>query len=234
MALHEGDIAWVTGGSSGIGEAIARELVGSGYRVAISGRSEAKLQSAASSMGALAIVCDVRDEASVAKAHQSIVEALGPVSLLVNNAGITLFERFGDITVEQFDDVISTNLTGLFYCTRTVLPDMYTARRGVIVQMLSVASTKAFAEGAAYGASKFGALGFTNSLREEARKHNVKVIALMPGATETEAWDTASREEFHERMMQPVDIAQTLTHILSQPDRMMTEEIVLRPILGDL
>ncbi|HET6511411.1 MAG TPA: SDR family NAD(P)-dependent oxidoreductase, partial [Candidatus Kapabacteria bacterium] len=103
-----------------------------------------------------------------------------------------------------------------------------------IVQLLSIASIKAFAGGAAYIASKFGALGLTNSLREEAREYNVKVIAVLPGATETPLWDAQEREKHHERMMQPEDIASTVIHLLQQPDRMLAEEIVLRPIGGDL
>jgi short-subunit dehydrogenase len=106
--------------------------------------------------------------------------------------------------------------------------------KGTIVQMLSIASTKAFAGGTAYGASKFAALGMTNALREDVRDKNIKVIAVMPGATETPTWDDEELDEFRHRMMQPQDIAKAIVEILSHHERALVEEIVLRPIGGDL
>jgi 3-oxoacyl-[acyl-carrier protein] reductase len=174
------------------------------------------------------------NEKDVRSAYARIASEMGAVDILVNNAGISPFTKFSETSIEEFDEVIDINLTGYFLAVREVLPSMYERKQGAVVQMLSIASTKAFAGGAAYIASKFGALGLTNSLREEARKHNVKVIAILPGATETPLWGVEEREKFHERMMQPEDIALTVVQLLDQPDRMLTEEIVLRPIGGDL
>jgi len=234
MPLSKGQIAWVTGGTSGIGLEIARALVAHGIRVAVTGRDQTKLDSTASELGVLAVPCDMSNEKDVRSAYARITSEMGAVDILVNNAGISPFTKFSETSIEEFDEVIDINLTGYFLAVREVLPSMYERKQGAVVQMLSIASTKAFAGGAAYIASKFGALGLTNSLREEARKHNVKVIAILPGATETPLWGVEEREKFHERMMQPEDIALTVVQLLDQPDRMLTEEIVLRPIGGDL
>jgi 3-oxoacyl-[acyl-carrier protein] reductase len=234
MPLSKGQVAWVTGGTSGIGLEIARALVARGVRVAVTGRDRTKLDEAAGELGVLALQCDMSQEREVEEAHARIEAELGPVDILVNNAGISPFTKFSETSIEEFDEVIDINLTGYFLAARAVLPSMYERKQGAIVQVLSIASIKAFAGGAAYIASKFGALGLTNSLREEARKHNVKVIAILPGATETPVWGAEEREKFHERMMQPEDIALTVMQLLEQPERMLTEEIVLRPIGGDL
>lgn len=234
MALAAGQVAWVTGGTSGIGLEVAREFARLGIRVAVTGRDRSKLDRAGEELGCLALQCDMSSEKQVKRAHEQISQQLGAVDVLVNNAGISPFTKFSETSVEEFDAVIDINLTGYFLAAREVLPSMYERKSGAIVQLLSIASVKAFSGGAAYIASKFGALGLTNSLREEARKHNVKVIAVLPGATETPLWDAEEREKFHERMMQPEDIASTIIHLLQQPDRMLAEEIVLRPIGGDL
>lgn len=234
MPLSKGQIAWVTGGTSGIGLEIAREFTSRGIRVAVTGRDQSKLDRTAAKLGILALQCDMSSEHDVKSAYSRIVSELGPIDILVNNAGISPFTKFSETSIEEFDEVIDINLTGYFLAAREVLPSMYEREQGAIVQLLSIASIKAFAGGAAYIASKFGALGLTNSLREEARKHNVKVIAILPGATETPLWGADEREKFHERMMQPQDIALTVVQLLEQPDRMLTEEIVLRPIGGDL
>jgi 3-oxoacyl-[acyl-carrier protein] reductase len=234
MPLREGEVVWVTGGTSGIGLETARALVARGLRVAVTGRDRSKLDSAAHELGVLAIRCDMSNEREVREAHSKIAEELGSIDVLINNAGISPFTKFSETSIGEFEEVININLTGYFLAAREVLPSMYQRKRGSIVQLLSIASVKAFAGGAAYIASKFGALGLTNSLREEARKYNVKVIAVLPGATETPLWDPEERVKFHDRMMQPEDIAATIIHILEQPGRMLTEEIILRPIGGDL
>lgn len=234
MPLKEGQIAWVTGGTSGIGLEVARALVSRGLRVAVTGRDRSKLDRAASSLGVLALQCDMSKERDVKHAHERIVSELGAVEILINNAGISPFTTFSETSVQEFDEVIDINLTGYFLAAREVIPSMYQRKQGAIVQLLSIASIKAFAGGAAYIASKFGALGLTNSLREEARKHNVKVIAILPGATETPLWGAEERLNYHERMMQPEDIALTIVQTLEQPERALTEEVVLRPIGGDL
>lgn len=230
-------IVWITGGASGIGLACAKAFVAEGYQVVISGRDKAKLDNALHELGgnAIATICDVTSEKSVADAIAHVSATFdNTIDILINNAGISPYQNIEDTTTEIFDQVINTNLIGNFICAKAVIPAMIDKGHGAIVQILSIASTKAFAGGTAYGASKFGALGMTNALREDVRHKNIRVISVMPGATETDAWGTEELDQFRERMMQPEDIAQAITATLKMPQRALVEEIVIRPIGGDL
>ncbi|MEP7234907.1 MAG: SDR family oxidoreductase [Ignavibacteriota bacterium] len=233
-------IVWITGASKGIGLACAKLLAANGYSVVMSARNRTELLKVTteirlSGADARAVQCDVTSEDDVEWAMKSIVKAFGQgPDILINNAGISPYHNIEEMTTETFDKVIATNLTGNFLCAKAVIPDMIRRGSGTIIQMLSIASTKAFPGGTAYGASKFGALGMTNSLREEVRGNGIKVVAIMPGATETASWDESERKEFHDRMMQPEDIAQMIAAILQLPQRAMVEEMVIRPIGGDL
>ncbi|MDP4220828.1 MAG: SDR family NAD(P)-dependent oxidoreductase [Bacteroidota bacterium] len=237
--MEENQIVWITGASKGIGLACAKALAATGRRIVMSSRNRKELidrtvEIRATGADARAVQCDVRNEEDVDWAIKSIIKAFGEgPDILINNAGISPDYSIEDMTPDIFDSVIATNLTGNFLCAKAVLPEMIRKGRGTIIQMLSIASTKAFAGGAAYGASKFGALGFTNALREEVRDKGIKVVSVMPGAVETPSWGDEA-EEYHDRMMQPEDIALAIAGILEQPQRAMVEEIVLRPIGGDL
>lgn len=233
------NVAWVTGGGRGIGRAVALALAGEGYDVAVSARSGEELHKVASEIEAfhvtsLALTCDVSDAEAVQRAYDVIQEKLGAPSVLVNNAGISPWSTFTETTTDEFDRTIAVNLRGTFLCSKVALPAMYRAGAGAIVQILSAASVRAYKNGTAYVASKFGALGFTNALREEARKHGVRVISVMPGAVETELWDPEERERSGDRMMQPEDIAGIVIAALSEPERAMVEEVMIRPLQGDI
>jgi NAD(P)-dependent dehydrogenase (short-subunit alcohol dehydrogenase family) len=238
--IMDQELVWVTGASSGIGRACAKQLAASGRTVVVSSRRKSGLLSVVAEIKAeggqaVALECDVSDDVDVDWAIKAIIKNFGKgPDILINNAGISPYQDIDDTTTETFDKVIETNLVGPFLCTKAVLPSMLAQGKGTIVQMLSIASTKGFAGGTAYGSSKFGALGFTNALREEVRKQGVRVIAVLPGATETATWEAAEREEFHDRMMQPEDIAKVVVDALSLSSRALVEEIVVRPIGGDL
>ena len=237
---EERQIVWITGASKGIGLACARALAQTGRHVVMSSRNRPELIRAVMGIrteggDAKAVQCDVSNEEDVDWAIKSIVKAFGEgPDILINNAGISPYYDIEEMTPEIFDSVIGINLTGNFLCAKAVLPEMIRKGKGTIIQMLSIASVKAFSGGTAYGASKFGALGFTNALREEVRDKGIKVVAMMPGAVETPSWSEEERNEYHERMMQPEDIARAVIDILNQPQRAMVEEIILRPIGGDL
>lgn len=233
-------IAWITGASGGIGFACAEALASQGYRLALSGRKREALENAQQKLAqhgteAKIFPCDVGIEGDVKAAYKGIVSEFGGApSVLINCAGISPWDTFSETSTDTFDAVMAANVRGMFLTSREVLPAMYERKSGAIVQLISIAGIKAFKNGAAYVASKYAARGFTESLREEARKHGVRVIAVFPGATETELWDAEAREKYHERMMQPEDTASAIVHALNQPARTLIEEIVLRPIQGDI
>lgn len=228
---------WIVGGSRGIGFACAERFTKEGYRVAISGRDEFALKKLVKNLGkdTIPVACDVTQESEVENTYKVLNERFGGApDVLINSAGISPWSTFSETSISEFDNTISTNTTGMFLTTRTVLNDMYTRGSGTIVQILSVAALKGYRNGAAYVASKFAALGFTNALREEARMRGVSVISVFPGATETEIWDEVERKKNHNRMMQPSDIAEAIFSAVRMPKRALIEEITMRPIGGDL
>jgi short-subunit dehydrogenase len=233
-------LVWIVGGSGGIGFACAESLGAEGYAIALSSKTKSALDTAAeklhgSGFDAALFVCDITNEENVTSAYREIKRTFGHApDVLINSAGISPWSTFTETSIEEFDEVLAINTKGMFLTSREVLADMYARRSGAIVQMLSVASIKGYKNGAAYVASKFASLGFTNALREEARQHGVRVIAVFPGATETELWSERQREKYHERMMQPEDIAQQIVVALNAPERALVEEIIMRPITGDL
>lgn len=239
-------LAWVVGGSRGIGFACAEVLAQEGYQIALSGSSEetsrkaalqivANSKNAVSAHGILATPCDIMKESDVKATYKKILDHFGAApDVLINSAGISPWSTFSETTVDEFDAVMATNLRGMFLTSRAVLTDMYVRGSGAIVQLLSVASIKGYKNGAAYVISKYGARGLTNTLREEAREHGVRVIGVIPGATETELWHEGQRKKYHDRMMQPEDVANAIAAALRLPSRALVEEIILRPIQGDL
>ena len=174
----------ITGASRGIGLAIGQALAAEGCKVVLSARNHAALKKAASAFSAgsarvVAEACDVRDPGSVERLFKTVKREFKRVDILINNAGIAHpLLNVDELSVEQWNDVIATNLTGLFLCTRTALPLMPAG--GAIVNNLSIAARTTFPKFSAYDASKQGALGFTNTLREELRERRIRVIALLP------------------------------------------------------
>ena len=232
-------VVWVTGASRGIGAAIARAFAAIGAHVVLSGRNVADLRCNARKIGLLGqkasfIRCDVSFEDSVLRAHKSIVTLYGAVDVLVNNAGVTRFKSFEKTSVGDFDALLATNLRGTFLCTKSVLPAMLKRRAGVVINIISVAATTTFENSSAYAASKAGVLAMSRGLRSEVRKKGVRVIDILPGAVETKMWDSAERKKYHERMMQPEDVADVVVSAFRQRKRILAEEIVIRPLEGDL
>jgi short-subunit dehydrogenase len=232
-------VAWVTGAGRGIGRAVAVELAKNGYALGLSARSLPEIETVAEEIKrdggeAMAVQCDVADAGSVQTAYATLSSSFLEPEVLVNNAGISPWSTFTETSTKEFDSTIAVNLRGMFLCSKIALPAMYKAGNGTIVQMLSVGAVRAYKNGAAYVASKYGALGFSNALREEARKHGVRVINVMPGAVETDLWDISERERSRSKMMQPVDIAMMISAALREPSRAMVEDIMIRPIGGDI
>ncbi len=231
-------VAVITGGGSGIGLAMARIFAASGYSVVITGREAKRLQKAAATISAdkkqiTGISCDVRDPASVKSLFSEIGKHHATINVLINNAGVAHSLAPADqLPVETWKEVIDTNLTGTFLVTRAALPLMRAG--GTIVNNLSVAAVQPFPGMSAYNASKFGALGFTHALREDLRKRGIRVLALLPGATNTEIWSQFWADAPKEKMISGETVAQAVLHAVSAPANTTIEEIRIGPAAGVL
>ncbi|HEY2169175.1 MAG TPA: SDR family NAD(P)-dependent oxidoreductase [Candidatus Angelobacter sp.] len=231
-------VAVITGGGSGIGLAMARTFAVSGYSVVITGRDAKRLQKAAADIAAdkkqvTGIACDVRDPASVEKLFQEISKRHSALDVLINNAGVAhALATVDQLPIETWKEVIDTNLTGTFLVTRAALPLMRAG--GTIVNNLSVAALQPFAGMSAYNASKFGALGFTHALREDLRKRGIRVLALLPGATDTEIWNQFWPGAPKVKMISAETVAQAVLHAVSAPANTAIEEIRIGPAAGVL
>jgi NAD(P)-dependent dehydrogenase (short-subunit alcohol dehydrogenase family) len=236
-SLH-GKAALITGAGRGIGLAIARALAAEGCRLILTGRTLPPLQKASRELARRGIrvlveTCDVRDPHSVRKLAASARKEFGRIDILINNAGIAQPSLpVEKLAYEDWKAVIDTNLTGTFLVTREILPLM--RRGGAIVNNLSIAATRVFAGSSAYNASKHGALGLTNTLREELRPKGIRVIALLPGATDTEIWNTLWPDAPRKKMMSAGTVAQALVSALSLPLDTTVEELTILPSLGAL
>jgi 3-oxoacyl-[acyl-carrier protein] reductase len=229
---------WVTGASSGIGKEAAKEFARVGCNVYATARRITELERLKSELekeklDILTYPCNVASAANVDQTVKKILAA-GNIHCLINNAGITSYKAAEDNSVQEINDIINTNLLGAVYCIKYVLPQMIKRQSGVIINVLSTAVINTFTESSAYTASKTGLLGYTNVLREEVRKYNIRVVNVIPGATETPMWSQEIRKDRGERMMTPDEVARIMVSIFLQKGNLVTEEIVLRPILGNL
>lgn len=234
----QGKLALVTGASRGIGLAIADALAAAGCNLCITACHETTLRKAAEKLSAknvrvLRKACDVADPASVHELFQSVKKQFSQIDILINNAGIAhplaVVEK---LDWEVWQQVLQVNLSGLFLVTRSALPLMKVG--STIVNNLSVASKEVFKGMSAYCASKFGALGFTGTLREEVRERGIRVVALIPGAVDTEIWQQFWREAPRERMLSPETIAQAVVHAVTLPREAVISELMIGPVAGTL
>jgi NAD(P)-dependent dehydrogenase (short-subunit alcohol dehydrogenase family) len=234
----KGKAAVITGGSRGIGFAVAQAFNREGCHVVITARDDKKLKSAAAELDSsraevIGQRCDVSDPAQVDELFEQVKRRYSALDILVNNAGIAhSLAPVEKLSVADWKRVIDTNLTGMFLCTRAALLLMRAG--GTIVNNLSVAATQPFEGMAAYNASKYGALGFTNVLREELRERGIRVLALIPGPTDTEIWNQFWAEAPRERMVSAATVADAVVHAVTLPAVATIEEIKLRPTVGSL
>ncbi len=228
----------VTGASHGIGRAVAIAFAGEpGARLALLSRKESLLEETrrlCRERGAEAeyFICDVTDARAVLEAADTVRNDWGVPDVLVNNAGLFEPGHVGETSVETFREQVEVNLTSAFTVTKAFLDDMIERRSGHIFFMCSVASIKGYPGGAAYCAAKHGLLGLARALREETRKHRLRVTALIPGATFTKSWEGAGLPE--ERFMPVEDVAAALLGAYHMSERSVVEELLMRPLEGDI
>ncbi len=234
-AIHPltAQVAVVTGAGRGIGAAIARELANLGATVVLSGRARATLDATAQSIiqaggKAEVLQCDVTSLTSVESAAKHLETAFGRLDILVNNAGMGGFGGpLHQLDPAAWEQILNTNLRGVYYMVRAFAPMMIRARSGHVINISSLAGKNALPNGAAYAASKWGLNGLSYSMAEELRKHTIRVAVICPGSTETDLSPHEGKD--HSKMLQPDDIAHVVAMLVTQAPQSFVSEVLLRP-----
>ncbi|KQM63837.1 short-chain dehydrogenase [Pedobacter sp. Leaf216] len=225
-------VALITGGSKGIGFGIAEALLKNGYKVAITSRTIASANEAASHLVAhgdvLAIEADVANFTSQQEAVNLILEKWGQLDVLIANAGIGHFAPIDELSIDLWKETIDTNLTGVFYSIKATV-DEIKRTNGHIFTISSLAGTNFFAGGSAYNASKFGLTGFTQSVMLDLRKYGVKVSTIMPGSVASHFNDHQPDSENDAWKIQPEDMGKLIVDLLAMPARTLPSKVEIRP-----
>ena len=225
-------VAVVTGGSRGIGRAIVEALAGDGWRAFLCGRRPESVDAAVAELGArfgdrvAGRAVDVREQQEVEAFVAWVLERAGRIDCLVNNAGLGRFGPVDELTGEEWREVLRTNLDGAFYCLRAVAPAMKRHGSGYVLNIASLAAKNPFAGGAAYNASKFGLLGFSEAAMLDLRHDGIRISCILPGSVETEF--RAGRGD-SSWMLAPEDVARTVLDLLAYPERALPSRVELRP-----
>jgi len=234
MDSFTGKVAVVTGGSRGIGLAIARAFVERGASVLITGTKEKRLadasrelESAARGGSVIAHLGDVRKYDDVERMLNAAASRFGGIDVLVNNAGVGVFAPVSEMSVQQWHDVIETNLTGVFYCCHAALPHLRARGGGWIINISSLAGKNAFPDGAAYCASKSGLNAFSESLMQEVRHDGIRVAYVMPGSVNTGF--SGQQPSGQHWKLAPEDVAEIVTDLVSHPSRSLPSRVEIRP-----
>jgi 3-oxoacyl-[acyl-carrier protein] reductase len=219
-------VALVTGGSAGIGLAIAQTLAASGAKVAITGRDEKRLAAAAKSLGALAIRADVAREADVERTYREVLKEFGGLDILVNNAGVGTFKSLVDLDLAGFEATFATNVTGAMLMGREAAKHFTQRGKGNIVNISSTAGLRGAAGGTAYYASKFALRGMTECWRAELRKYNIRVMLINPSEVLTNFAATAGlTQKENATKLRSEDIAYIVKAALEMEDRGFVPEL---------
>ena len=234
MQSLSGKVAIVTGGSRGIGLAIARALVRDGVQVAVTGRSAAHLSAARPTIEAAGpgkvetLQADVRKHDEVGRAVDATVARFGGLDILINNAGVGIFANVAAMTPEQWSEVIDTNLTGVYHACHAALPHMRTRGGGFIINISSLAGKNPFTLGAAYCASKAGLNAFSEALMQEVRYDNIRVSYVMPGSVAT-GFSSGDEQQGADWKISPDDVAEAVLDLLRLDSRSLASRVELRP-----
>lgn len=229
----EGKVTLVTGGSRGIGRAIALRLASLGADVAICGRNAGKLSETEAKLRetgvrALAIVADLTLANEVAKLVERVEAELGPIALLVNNAGMGLFGPVHEKSEEEWDRLMNTNLKSVFLVSRAIVPGMIRRGDGGIINISSLAGKNVFAGGGIYCASKWGVQGLSGCMAEELREHGIRVSTVCPGSVATEFSGRGPKDAT--KVLRPEDVAHAVAMLVTQGEQSFVSSVELRPL----
>lgn len=233
MQTLDNKTALITGGSKGIGFGIAASMLSLNMNVAVTSRSQQAADEAAAQLNqlgrgnAIGIAADVRDAAAQQKAVDQVVNRWGKLDVLVANAGLGYFGNIEELTIDEWNTTIDTNLTGVFYSIKAAIPALKVSR-GYIFTIGSLAGANFFAGGSAYNASKFGLVGFTQAVMLDLRNEGIKVSTIMPGSVSTYFNDHSPSEEDAWKI-QPEDIGQIIVDVLRLDPRALPSKIEVRP-----
>jgi short-subunit dehydrogenase len=231
------ETAVITGASSGVGKSLAIQLSDAGYKVVLAARSENKLNAIAEEIqtkggNCLVVPTDVSQPEQINNLKVRTLE-YGDVFVVINNAGLGKFCKIEDVTLEDWNRQLDVNLRASFLVSQAFIPGMKQREKGMLVFMNSVAGKKGYPYSAAYVASKFGMRGLADSMREELRENNIKVISIHPGAVDTPFWDETGVNFTREEMLDTFTLAQSIMHAIQSPGNFTVEELVVRRTAGD-
>jgi len=238
-AAFAGRTAMVTGGGRGIGRAVALSLAELGADVAVCARNGREIDAVAEQVRGLgrrglAVTCDVSDETQVHDLAARVATELGPVDVLVNNAGTLKEAALLDTSIDDWDRLIAVNLRGVFLCCKAFAPAMVERRSGTIINIASNAGKKPYFNQGAYTASKYGVVGLTKVLAWELREHNIRVSAICPGGVNTKLVADARPQLDASEWMQPEEVARAVVFIASLPPNVAVDELVIRRFAAEV
>ena len=227
----------VTGGGSGLGEAVARVFAGVGYRAACLDVNAAGAQRVADELPgeSLGLGCDVSDAGSVDSAIETVLGRWGRIDVAVSCAGYDLVKSVEEFSVEEWDRILGVNLRGPFLIAKAVLPTMRRQRSGYIINVASTAAVRAWGNASAYHASKWGLIGFSRGLGVEGRPHNIKVTTVIPGGMKTHWFDRFPEQGIplpdEANLQDPATVARAILFATQQPPESVLQELILTPVM---
>jgi 3-oxoacyl-[acyl-carrier protein] reductase len=230
-------VALITGGSSGIGMAIAERFLKEGAKIAIGGRSKERCDTAQKQLKTIvadavySVTGDVSKWDDAQKMVERTVKRFGRIDILINNAGFGYFHKIADFQTSDWDEMFNLNVRGLFISTREALPHLRRAGESVVVNVASLAGKNAFVNGGGYAATKHAVIGFSRCLMLEERTNGVRILVICPGSVATNFFDE-HHDKFDpkkEKILQSEDVADSIVHMIQQPQRAMVSEIDIRP-----
>ncbi|WP_158963042.1 SDR family oxidoreductase [Myroides fluvii] len=232
MTTKQDQVVYITGGTKGIGKGIAQALLAAGYRVAISGRSLAEVERVARELGTsdqvLALASNVTQYEDEVKAVAQIVEKFGRLDVVIANAGVGIFASIEELSIDDWNTMIDTNLTGVFHTLKATVAQLK-QNKGYYISVASLAGINFFATGSGYNASKFGVVGFTQAAMLDLRAHDVKVTTILPGSV-TSHFNNHEPNEKDAWKIQPEDIGELVVDLLKMNPRALPSKIEIRPL----